>query len=158
MVRRRELLALCSYEEQNIPCFDVMQPDKIKDMLAQLQDTLNTPYWFIEKYAESGLSQSLTFDYMRELGIPGEMLAFMRRFVGGAVTEKMVILELIESMYRGIAAPYWEERVAPDYLYTNANIPAEVTSAIRERLAQVSLESWNIQEPDTTAGASHDLH
>jgi len=142
-LRRRSKDNYLKYIEwSKIPFFCHLQPDAAVAALALAQKSKGTPFWFIANYGDSGLSHQLTFGYLRSLGLPYRMARFLKSFVRNEVTEKMVILEFIESMLRCVAAPHWEERVMPGHLYTNANIPPDVTSAIRSRLSTVTLQSW----------------
>lgn len=125
-----------------IPFFESLRPDLARSALAIVKNNKNTPSWFIAQYGDSGLSQQLTFRYLWKLGVPYRLVRFMKKLVNINVTEKMVILEFLESMLLTVAAGHWEERVTPGHLYTNANIPAEVTASIRKRLLTVTLDSW----------------
>lgn len=144
--RRAVLDELCAYLETDeaAPFFSVIHPERVLEVLEQLKNTLNTPLWFICRYGDTGLSERLSLDYLKRLGVPDAVISFLGKHLDKAVTEKMVVLEFLETFYRGIAAPYWEDRVIPGHLYTDAGIPAEVTASIRARLQQVTLESWGM--------------
>lgn len=144
--RGAELYELCAYRETDeaAPFFSVIHPEQVLEALEQLKRTIGTPYWFICSYGDTGLSERLSLDYLQRLTVPDTWIRFLEKQLHEAVTEKMVVLEFLETFCRGIAAPYWEDRVMPGHLYTDARIPAEVTAAIRDGLQRVSLESWGM--------------
>ena len=142
--RRAAVDELCAYRETDwaAPLFSVIHPERVLETLEQLKRTLGTPYWFICSYGDSGLSERLSLDYLHRLTVPDTLIRFLEKHLNEAVTEKMVVLEFLETFYRDIAAPYWEDRVIPGHLYTDAGIHTEVTASIRGRLQQVTLERW----------------
>ena len=124
-----------------VPLFASLQPDAALQTLEYFKRIKGTPLWFIWAYNNSGLSCQLTFNYLRSLTVPAHIVSFLKRLVTSEVTEKMVILEFLESIRQTIAGDYWEVRVLPGHLYTNANIPVDVTAAVRNRLASVTQET-----------------
>lgn len=125
-----------------VPYFHALQPQASLLALKMLKKLEGTPDWFIARYGDSGLSQRLTFEYLKELGVPSRMRNYLKQFVSADLTVRKVILEFLESMHLSIAKERWEERVLPGYLYTDANIPQHVTSAIRNRISVVTLDNW----------------
>jgi len=152
--RTRELIRLCNNindKDWKIADFDytctrfhALQPDVLLAALGQVQKARGKPYWFIANYGDSGLGCGLTFKYLQALGLPAQLLNFCKEFVSDTITERMVVLEFIESMRLTIAADCWEERVTPGHLYTDAHIPVELTTAIRKRLVGITLNSWKV--------------
>ncbi len=126
----------------SVPLITALQPDAALQTLEYFRSIKGTPLWFVWAYNDSGLSCQLTFNYLRSLTVPAHIVSFLKRLVTFEVTEKMVILEFLESIRLTIAGDYWEERVLPGHLYTNANIPVDVTAAVRNRLASVTQENW----------------
>lgn len=126
----------------SVPLITALQPDAALQTLEYFRSIKGTPLWFVWAYNDSGLSCQLTFNYLRSLTVPAHIVSFLKRLVTSEVTEKMVILEFLESIRQTIAGDYWEVRVLPGHLYTNANIPVDVTAAVRNRLASVTQENW----------------
>ncbi|MDY0383876.1 hypothetical protein, partial [Trichlorobacter sp.] len=143
------LLSYCRYSDDfadrhsvDVPYFDVLKPAEAFSALKRAKAGRNTPEQFIKNYAESGLSRQLSINYLKHLGMSEELVAFLRGLVTETQTEKMIVLEVIETLLLGLAADHWEERVQPGSLYSNANIPKTLTDTVRERLSGTTMTAW----------------
>ncbi len=146
---KEKLLSYCRYSDDfgdrhsvDVPYFDVLKPAEAFSALKRAIAGRNTPEQFIKNYAESGLSRQLTMHYLKHLGMSEELIEFLKGLVTETQTEKMIVLEVIETMLRGIAASYWDDRVQLGSLYHNANIPKLLTNSIRKRLSGITMASW----------------
>ena len=146
---KEKLLSYCRYSDDfadrhsvDVPYFDVLKPAEAFSALKRAKAGRNTPEQFIRNYAESGLSRPLTIHYLKHLGMSDELVDFLRGLVTETQTEKMIVLEVIETLLQGLAADCWEERVQPGPLYSHANIPKTLTDTIRERLGGTTMTAW----------------
>lgn len=133
----------CRLGASAIPYFDVLNPGTTINILQKIKKRSKTPQMFIKNYNHYGLSHRLTLEYLERLGITPDLSTFLKNLVSNTQTEKMIVLEVIETLLQTIAAGHWDERVHPDYLYKNANIPQSLTETIRNRLRGISMSSWN---------------
>lgn len=131
-----------AYGVSDIPYFHLLNHAKVSLAFRKTRKPARTPKSFIQNYARLGLSQQLTLEYLDKLGISPQLSKFLRELVSETQTEKMIVLEVIETMLQTVASNHWEERVHPGHLYQDAYIPASLTATIRGRLAGISMTSW----------------